>query len=57
MNTSFRARVYKWIDHIIDIPEQLVYDFEDLCNELVALVVWKGFDLAMTPLVTNFVKI
>jgi hypothetical protein len=35
----------------------LVYEFEDLCNELVASVVLKGFDLAMTPLVTNFVKI
>jgi hypothetical protein len=57
MNTIFRARVYKWIDHIVDVPEPFVYDFEDLCNELAALVMLKGFDLMMTPLLTNFVNI
>jgi hypothetical protein len=47
MNTIFCARVYKWIiiKYIIDVPEPLVYNFEDLCNELVALDMLKWFDL------------
>jgi hypothetical protein len=61
MNTIFRARVYKWIDHIIDVPEPLVYDFDDLCQEIAALVVLKGFDLTLSilsdDLVNDFVRV